>query len=71
MLKEHNHASNLYFLKEEEVPRAGVKVSRTFQRTRWIDGKVFTWLGRQKKAGNGGVNSHLQFDGLEAMDNTE
>lgn len=71
VLKEHNHPSNLYFLKEEEVPRAGVKVSRTFQRTRWIDGKVFTWLGRQKKAGHGGVNSHLQFDGLEAMDNTE
>lgn len=68
ILKENTHFSNLYFLKEEEVPRVGVEVSRAFQRARWIDGKVFTWLGRQKRAGSGEVNSNLQFDSLKAMD---
>ncbi len=66
LLNEHTHDNpNLYFLKEEEVPRAGVTVSRTFQRTRWTDGRVYTWLGRQKRAGKGAVNSNLQFDKLE------
>ena len=37
-----------YFLHQEEVPRAGAIVTRGFQRTRWFDGKVFTWIGRRK-----------------------
>jgi hypothetical protein len=69
LLKEPTqNNSNLYFLKEEEVPRAGVTVTRRFQRTRWTNGEIFTWLGRQKKVGNGGINSNLQFDHLEMPD---
>jgi hypothetical protein len=51
-----------YFLHEEEVPRAGVIVTRSFQRARWFDGKVYTWLGRRKQIGRGQSASGLEFD---------
>jgi hypothetical protein len=51
-----------YFLHEEEVPRAGAIVTRGFQRTRWFDGKVFTWVGRRKQTGRGQGASGLEFD---------
>jgi hypothetical protein len=51
-----------YFVNEEEVPRAGVVVTRSFQRARWWDGRVLTWLGRQKQTGRGQAASGLQFD---------
>ena len=48
-----------YYIHEEQVPRAGVQVSQSFQRTRWNFGKVFTWLGVQKQTdrGEGSTNS--------------
>jgi hypothetical protein len=51
-----------YFLNEEEVPRAGAIVTRGFQRARWFDGKVYTWLGRRKETGRGQGASGLEFD---------
>lgn len=51
-----------YFVHEEEVTRAGVLVSQTFQRTRWYGGKVFTWLGIRKTTGRGEGSSGLAFD---------
>ena len=51
-----------YFLHEEEVPRAGAIVTRGFQRTRWFDGKVYTWIGRRKQTGRGQGASGLEFD---------
>jgi hypothetical protein len=51
-----------YFVHEEEVPRAGAIVTRGFQRTRWFDGKVFTWIGRRKQTGRGQGASGLEFD---------
>ena len=59
-------ARETYFLHEEEVPRAGVIVTRSFQRTRWFDGKVYTWLGRRKETGRGEGASGLVFDQIEA-----
>jgi hypothetical protein len=53
-----------YFIHEEEAPRAGVVVSQSYQRTRWIGGKVFTWLGVRKQTGRGEGWSGLRFDGL-------
>ena len=53
---------NTFYLHEEEVPRAGVRVSQAFQRTRWTNGEVFTWLGMQKYTGRGEGNSGLAFD---------
>lgn len=51
-----------YDLHEEEVPRAGIRVTQSFQRTRWYDGKVFTWLGVRKETGRGESSSGLRFD---------
>ena len=42
-----------YFVHEEEVPRAGVIVTRKFQRARGPNGEVFTWIGRRKETGRG------------------
>lgn len=65
-----NAGTGVYFLKEEEVPRAGVLVTRSFQRTRWFGGKVINWLGRQKRAGLGESNSNLAFDTLQHAEKT-
>jgi hypothetical protein len=51
-----------YFVHEEEVPRAGATVTRGFQRARWFDGKVYTWIGRRKETGRGQGASGLVFD---------
>jgi len=60
-----NKSNNEYRIKEEEVPRAGVFVSRRFQRTRWIDGSTYLWIGRRKSAGHGEGSSGLRFDIIE------
>ncbi|MFK8101568.1 MAG: hypothetical protein AB8G15_03555 [Saprospiraceae bacterium] len=51
-----------YFLHEEEVSRSGTSVYNSFQRTRWYDGKVYTWLGMRKRTGKGEGSSGLRFD---------
>ena len=51
---------------EEEVPREGIRVTRSFQFTRWIDGSSHLWVGRRKGVGRGEGSSRLQFDSLEA-----
>jgi hypothetical protein len=40
-----------YFIHEEEVSRTGISLARTYQRARWTNGQVVTWLGRRKLAG--------------------
>ena len=51
-----------YFLHEEEVSRAGVRVTQSFQRTRWRDGRAWVWLGVRKQTGRGEGSSGLAFD---------
>lgn len=51
-----------YFIQEAEVPRAGVRVTQSFQRTRWTDGRVFVWYGVRKTTGRGEGSSGLGFD---------
>jgi len=51
-----------YFVNEEEVPRAGAKISGTLQRTRWMNGKIINWYGYKKQLGKGEGSSGLQFD---------
>jgi hypothetical protein len=55
-----------YFLHEHEVPRAGIQVRQSFQRARWYNGAVFTWLGARKRTGRGEASSQLSFDYLVA-----
>jgi hypothetical protein len=54
---------------EEEVPRSGVTVTMSFNRTRWYDGTVWTWLGMRKQAGRGERTSGLAFDQIVAVPN--
>jgi hypothetical protein len=51
-----------YDVHEEEVPRSGVQVTESFQRTRWYGGEVFVWLGVRKRTGRGERSSGLAFD---------
>ena len=53
---------------EEEVPREGVRVTRSYQFTRWIDGSSHLWVGRRKGVGRGEGSSGLQFDSLDGKD---
>jgi hypothetical protein len=51
-----------YFVHEEETPRAGARVLGYFERTRWTDGRVYTWLRLRKQTGRGEGSSGLAFD---------
>lgn len=57
-----NEKAPPYYVNEEEIPRGGIEVERSFQRTRWLDGRTYLWIGRSKKAGEGEGWSNLQFD---------
>lgn len=50
---------------EEEVPREGLRVTRSYQFTRWLDGSSHLWLGRRKMVGRGEGSSGLRFDSLD------
>lgn len=62
---ESNQELSLF---EEEVPREGVRVTRSYQFTRWIDGSSHLWVGRRKGVGRGEGSSGLRFDSLNASD---
>ena len=64
-LLNYQDANGKYFIHEEEVPRAGAEVSRTYQRTRWKNGSIHVWLGRRKRTGRGEGASGLRFDQIE------
>ena len=54
-----------YLIHEEEISRAGTKVSQRYARTRWTDGRVFTWLRVRRETGRGEGSSGLAFDYLK------
>ena len=47
---------------EEEVPRDGVVVTRSFQQARTEDGGTVLWIGRRVRTGQGEGASGLRFD---------
>ena len=49
---------------DEEVPRVGLRVSRSYQHTRWTNGASLLWIGRKKNAGRGEGSSGLRFDSI-------
>lgn len=51
-----------YRVREEEVTRAGTRVSRVICRTRWLNGETFVWIARRKSAGSGEGSSGLKYD---------
>ena len=62
LLREGLDRGQPYRIHEEEVPRSGTHVMQSFQRTRWNDGSVFTWLGVRKQTARGEGHSGLAFD---------
>lgn len=56
--------NDLLTIREEAIPRAGVRVQLTRQRVRGTDGKTCIWLGRKVLAGKGEGSSGLKFDQL-------
>jgi hypothetical protein len=53
-----------YFVHEEEVPRSGIRVTRSFRRTRWTGGEAYVWLGIRKTTGRGERSAGLAFDSI-------
>jgi hypothetical protein len=53
-------------LHDEEVPREGARVTRSYQYARWSDGSTHVWVGRRKEPGRGEGSSSLQFDIIDS-----
>ena len=51
-----------YFVNEEEVPRAGLRVRTALSRARWHDGSTVVWNSRRVLSGRGEGDSGLRFD---------
>jgi hypothetical protein len=52
-------------IREEEVPREGLLVSRNYRAARWYDGRLFVWAANRASVGKGEASSGLAFDALE------
>lgn len=51
---------------DEEVPRSGAIVTRSWQYARWLNGSTHLWVGRRKEPGRGEGSSGLRFDSVDA-----
>jgi hypothetical protein len=47
---------------DEEIPRAGIRVTRHVERARWLNGRTLAWIGLRKGSGRGEGSSALRFD---------
>lgn len=56
-----------YFINEEEIPKTGVQLKATFQRTRWYNGAVINWYGNRKQTGRGEGSSGLYYDRIDVV----
>jgi hypothetical protein len=66
LLAEHAPGALLY-LRDEELPRAGRKVTRAHRHARWYDGGSFDWVGRANVLGRGEGTSGLTYDVVESI----
>lgn len=55
-------------VREEEVPRAGARITRSRQLVRWTGGTTHRWVGRRKRPAGGEAWSGLRFDVVEPED---
>jgi hypothetical protein len=51
-----------WYFHEEEVPSAGLRITRLPSVARWLDGTPYAWISRRVNAGSGEGSSGLQFD---------
>jgi hypothetical protein len=61
--ESHQNSLSIY---EEEIPREGIRVTRSYQLARWQDGSTHLWIGRRKEVGRGEGSSGLRFDTIVA-----
>jgi hypothetical protein len=54
--------SRPFSLFEEEVPRSGLMLTRSWQLARAADGRLLTWIGRRARPGRGESSSQVAFD---------
>jgi hypothetical protein len=47
---------------EEEIPPERVRVTRSYQLARWLDGSTHLWIGRRKAVGGSEGSSGMRFD---------
>lgn len=52
------------FINEEEVQQTGIRLTKNYQRARWLNGKTYLWLGMYKKLAKFSEKSGLEFDTL-------
>jgi hypothetical protein len=64
ILEVGNPAGRL-LIHEEEIPREGLVVRRSYQAARWHDGRLFVWAGNRVSVGRGEASSGLAFDALK------
>jgi hypothetical protein len=62
VLKPTASRSSAYVLREEEIPREGVRVRRLAVRTRWTNGKPLLWVERHRAVAGGDSQAGLRFD---------
>jgi hypothetical protein len=62
-----NEVKPVYYINEEEIPNAGTLVRRSWQRTRWHNGRTYLWIGRYRETGRGQGSSNLRFDQIEPV----
>jgi hypothetical protein len=57
---------NELLLHDEEIPREGALLTRSYRYVRWSDGSSHLWVGRRKRPGRGEGSSGLRFDILDS-----
>ncbi|WP_050024144.1 hypothetical protein [Verrucomicrobium sp. BvORR034] len=62
ILQPSSIGSEAYRIREEEVPREGLQVSRVMCRCRGSDGSTHLWVARRRQIGRGEGSSGLRYD---------
>ena len=57
--------ADAYFIFEEELGKAGLVVTRSYQRSRGVGGETYLWLGRRTRIGRDSRASGLRFDQID------
>lgn len=70
LLREGLESSEVlpFDLNEEEITMPGIVVRQFWRQTRWFDGKIFTWLAREKMYARPARASGLRFDSAAGHD---
>ena len=64
-VNRENEDNKKFTIYHEEVPKTGTCIKRSWQRSRWYNGKVCWWAGNRKVAGKGQGYSGLKWDLIE------